>query len=368
MGLFKFEDLPVNTLVGADLATFNKVTYGGAEVDREFKSKYRLSKLVSWILTPVYKLNDRKYRKLDIKEDTKSPVFIIGHWRSGTTFVHNVLSKDPQFGYCTTYQTVFPHLMLWGRPFFRWCMKVVMPTSRPTDSLELNPDQPQEEEFAFTNMTASSYYHFWMFPRHIEEYRRKFLTMQDLSEEELDSFKYNMRKMVNTALKVSGKKRFMSKNPPHTGRVKTILEMYPDAKFVYMVRNPFTVYKSTMSFMRNTLKTTQLQSISDEELEKGILDTYSALYDKYEEDKKLIPQGNLIEVRFEDFEADPVGKAGEIYSALNLGDFDVVRPLMAEYAGEKKGFKKNKYQYDEHTVNVVKEHWCAAVEKWGYEI
>ena len=238
MGLFNFENLPVNTLVGTSLDIFNKVTYGGSEVDKKYKGKYRLSKFVSAILTPMYKLNDRKAAKLLPAEGVKDPVFIIGHWRSGTTFIHNVLSKDPHFGYCSTYQTVFPHLMLYGRPFFRWCMKAVMPESRPTDSLELNPDQPQEEEFAFTNMTPYSYYHFWMFPRHIAEYRRRYLLMQDLKDEELNEFKRCQKSMIDTALHVSGKKQFLSKNPPHTGRVKELLELYPDAKFIYMVRNP----------------------------------------------------------------------------------------------------------------------------------
>ena len=368
MGLFKFEDLPVNTLVGTSLGTFNKVTYGGKEVDKKYKSKYRLSKFVSAILAPMYKINDMMAENLPPIEGVKDPVFIIGHWRSGTTFIHNVLSQDPQFGYCSTYQTVFPHLMLCGRPFFRWCMKTVMPDSRPTDSLELNPDQPQEEEFAFTNMTPYSYYHFWMFPRHIAEYRRKYLLMQDLTEDELSEIKRCQKSMIDTALHVSGKKQFLSKNPPHTGHVKALLELYPNAKFIYMMRNPFTVYKSTMSFIKNTIKTLQLQDISEEELENEIVKTYSELYDKYEADKALIPEGHLVEVRFEDFEQDPLTKAEEIYEKLQLGDFQSVKPLMAAYVGEKRGFKKNKYQYDDRTVNTVNKHWRKAVDQWGYEI
>ena len=39
MGLFNFENLPVNTLVGTSLDTFNKVTYGGSEVDKKYKGK-----------------------------------------------------------------------------------------------------------------------------------------------------------------------------------------------------------------------------------------------------------------------------------------------------------------------------------------
>ena len=367
MGLFRFDNLPVNTLIGADRETFDAVV-NGREIGDKYKSKFRHTVCIRWILGWFYAINERRYRKMKELEDVEDPIFIIGHWRSGTTFVHNVISKDPKFGYCTTYQTVFPHLMLWGRRFFRWCMKVVMPSSRPTDSLELTPDQPQEEEFAIANMSPVSYYHFWCFPRHIAEYRRKYLVMKDLGEDEREEFRRTQKKMIDLALRVSGKKQFLSKNPPHTGRVKELLELYPNAKFVYLVRNPYTVYKSTMSFIGNTLKTTQLQDISREELEKEVLETYTELFDKYEADKGLIPEGHLIEVRFEDFEKDPVAMAEKIYKALDLGDFESVRPLMSEYAGQKKGFKKNKYQYDEHTVSAVNAHWSKAVEKWGYSI
>ena len=80
------------------------------------------------------------------------PLFILGHWRSGTTFVHNIFACDKHFGYTTTYQTVFPHLMLWGQPFFKKNMAFLMPDKRPTDNMELKVDLPQEEEFALSNM------------------------------------------------------------------------------------------------------------------------------------------------------------------------------------------------------------------------
>ena len=80
--------------------------------------------------------------------------------------------------------------------------------------------------------------------------------------------------------------------------------MFPNAKFIYLMRNPYTVFESTRSFFTNTIIPLQLQKISPEELEKNILEVYTRLYRKYEEDKKLIPAGNLIEIKFEDFEAD----------------------------------------------------------------
>ena len=100
--------------------------------------KYRLTKAVCRLLSPLASLQDKRYEKLLANQPLEhDPVFILGHWRSGTTFVHNVFSCDKHFGYNTTYQTVFPHLMMWGQPFFKKNMSWLMPAKRPTDNMEL---------------------------------------------------------------------------------------------------------------------------------------------------------------------------------------------------------------------------------------
>ena len=145
MGLIEFNKLPINTLVGADWKTFKELT-AGREVDAPWRGKYRLTKAVCRLLSVLAPVQERRYQKLLANEPLKhDPVFILGHWRSGTTFVHNVLSCDKRFGYCTTYQTVFPHLMMFGQPFFKKNMSWLMPDKRPTDNMELAVDLPQEE-------------------------------------------------------------------------------------------------------------------------------------------------------------------------------------------------------------------------------
>ena len=127
MGLLEFNKLPINTLVGADWKTFKAIT-AGREIDAAYKGKYRLTKAVCRLLSPLASLQDRRYEKLLANQPLEhDPVFILGHWRSGTTFVHNVFSCDKHFGYNTTYQTVFPHLMMWGQPFFKKNMSWLMP-------------------------------------------------------------------------------------------------------------------------------------------------------------------------------------------------------------------------------------------------
>lgn len=96
--------------------------------------------------------------------------------------------------------------------------------------------------------------------------------------------------------------------------------MFPNAKFVYLMRNPYTVFESTRSFFTNTIQPLKLQDITPAELEDNILSIYAKLYHKYEADKQFIPKGNLMEVKFEDFEADAMGMTENIYHALDIPD------------------------------------------------
>ena len=368
MGLLEFSKLPVNPLVGADWKTFNQITEGRV-IDDRFKAKYRLTKSVCRLLSSLKPLQDKRYEKL--LSDTPlehDPVFILGHWRSGTTFMHNVFSCDSHFGYNTTYQTVFPHLMMWGQPFFKKNMSWLMPDKRPTDNMELAVDLPQEEEFALANMMPYTYYNFWFLPKHMMEYADKYLLFNDISEEELKVFEETFKKLIKISLWNTKGTQFLSKNPPHTGRVKELVKMFPNAKFIYLMRNPYTVFESTRSFFTNTIQPLMLQNISNEDLQANILSVYSKLYHKYEEDKKFIPEGNLVEVKFEDYEQNAFDMTEEIYRKLSLPGFDDARSAIEAYVSRKKGYKKNKYQYKPETVELVEKHWSFALEQWDYKL
>lgn len=361
---FSFDRLPFNTLVGADRKTFDRVTEG-VKIDN--KGKYLLTKCCQRILSPLYDINTREYNAM-AKPEIVAPLFIIGHWRSGTTFVHNVLSRDPQFGYCTTYQTVFPHMMLYGSSFFKPLAALCMPKTRPTDNLELTVEQPQEEEFALTNMTPAAYYHFWSLPQQAELYRDKYLFLDSCTAEERAEFCHSVQKMMQIALHCQNKSRFLSKNPPHTARIALLHRMFPDAKFIYLVRNPYTVFESTVKFFNSTIAPLTLQKIDNVALEEHILQTYSAMISRYNTDKRLIPAQNLFEVRFEDFEVAPLAKTEEIYRTLNLGDFNSVKTRMAEYLNAQKRHQKNRYSYSPHTISMVNRYCSATLTEWDYRL
>lgn len=371
MGLIEFSKLPVNTLVGADWKTFKQIT-AGQKVDKRKRTKYFLTTAICRLLSTMVPLQERKYKKL-LKDQPlqHDPIFILGHWRSGTTFVHNILAQDPRFAYTTTYQTVFPHYVMAMQWLFKPVMGWLMPNHRPTDNMELSPDQPQEEEFALQNMCPNTYYNFWMYPDKMQEYCDRFLTMKDATDEEIQEFKDQFLKLVKISIWNSRpgveNAQYLSKNPPHTGKVKTLVEMFPNAKFIYLMRNPYTVFESSRSFITNTIAPLELNSIPLEQMEENILRNYSELYDAYQEQKQYIPEGNLFEIKFEDIENDAMGVMERCYQTLRLDGWESARTSIQKYVEKKKGYKKNKYEYNERTISLVNRFCKRAINEWNYE-
>lgn len=370
MGI-EFSKIPVSTLVGADSKTFRKIIQGG-HVAPDKRVKYQLSRAICCLLSLFKPLQDYKYNKLlRDKPLDNDPIFILGHWRSGTTFVHNILAQDEHFGYTTTYQTVFPHLIMTMQWLIKPIMRWVMPSTRPTDKMELSPDQPQEEEFAMQNMSPYSYYNFWVFPDQMQDYCDRYLTMKKATEEEINDYKEQFLKLVKLSIWNSKRDvkdaQYLSKNPPHTGKVKTLVELFPNAKFIYLMRDPYTVFESSRSFITQTIAPIELSSIPLEQMEENILRNYAELYDAYQEQKKFIPKDNLFEIKFEDIEHDAMGVMERCYSQLQLPGWERARTQIQSFIDKKKGYKKNQYQYDQHTIDLVNKYCQRAINEWGYE-
>ena len=100
------------------------------------------------------------------------PVFILGHPRTGTTHLHNLLSKDERFAFATTFSVGFPSSFLSMR-LIAPVIGLIMDNKRPMDNMALAWDTPQEDELA-TNMMSSgvSPYMPLLFPRKEKSFRK----------------------------------------------------------------------------------------------------------------------------------------------------------------------------------------------------
>src|SRR5262249_18446044 len=134
------------------------------------------------------------------------------------------------------------------------------------------------------------------------------------------------------------------KSPSNTGRVRTLLELFPDARFVHIHRNPYDVFRSTKHTMRTAGPWWQLQRINfadDDAINAQIIEQVKTLYDIYFEQRGLIPAGRLHDVGYEDLEREPIEQVRATYQALGLPDFEEVEKRLIDYVASIADYKKN---------------------------
>ena len=73
-------------------------------------------------------------------------------------------------------------------------------------------------------------------------------------------------------------------------------------------------------------------------------------------------------MKFEDFEADAMGMTENIYESLSFPVFTEARTDIEKYVGGKKGYKKNKYKFDDRTIRLVEENWDFALKQLDYNL
>ncbi len=304
----------------------------------------------------------KKIRETQIHEE---PVFVLGHWRGGTTLIHNLLSLDKRYGYVTYLQGLFPHAFL-ASGFFRWFAVRIMPPTRPMDNMKINTESPQEEELALISQSGHSLYNMWIAPSRQEEYWEKYARFS--SPESKKAWRKGYEDLLKGATLNFKGKPMLLKNPPNTMRIPLLLEMFPKAKFIFICRNPYKVYASTSKLYRDVINFFQIQDEDAERIDKNILSIYEEMNKKYLEERKLIPEGQLIEITFEEFVGDKMKGLEDIYTTLGIGGFEKMRPIYEEYLEGIKSYKKNKLKLDEEVKRKVNQHWAFAFDAFHYEM
>ena len=343
------------------------------------KNKIQLKyvpKLIAIIIVNLINYPFRSYERLFINPNyykkiiDQSPIFIIGHWRSGTTHLHNLLCQDQQMAYTTTYQSVFPDTLFnkLGRFLFRGFSVLLIPGTRKGDNVTLGASLPQEEEFALGAKTPICFYFFWMFPANMIQYYNNFIRFNNIDLNQLETWKTDYKLLIKKAIKNTNKKRYLSKNPPNTGRVNVLLEMFPNAKFIHIHRNPIEVFMSTQNFYKKMLSPLQLQTISSEEIDLKILDIYKKIMSDFIQHKELIPKGNLIEISYDELDKNPINTLNSIYTTLNIDNCDIALKNFETYVDTLKSYKKNRHIIKKNQLDILMKEWSFTMEKYDYSI
>ena len=340
-------------------------TYGGVQ-PRYWKRFARI--LATSTLTAPLRLAERLLysRRVARTEIGQPPVYIMGFARSGTTHLHNLMAHDPDLGYVSTLHAFAAPFFLSSRGWMERLLAKRIPPKRPMDNMAMALTLPQEEELPVAAMSPLSMVHQLSFPDRARAIGAKMATMR-LSESELEEWEARYLHVLRQATLACDGRRLVLKSPANLGRTALLLRLFPDAKFVFIVRNPYVVFSSTMHLLRVVIPMYQLRDVDWGEIEATVLSNYVDMNSRYMRDRESIPEGNLIEVRFEDLEADAMGVLDRIYSTLSLPGWDRARRPVAEYCGTLSGYRKNRYRFDRSLVDTVDREWGFAVREWGYE-
>lgn len=308
-------------------------------------------------------IHGRRIARTEIRD---APIFIIGHWRTGTTFLHELLIRDQRHTYPTTYACMVPnHFLLTERLFtrlFGWAM----PARRPMDRMTAGWERPQEDEFALCMLGAPSPYLTIAFPNHPPQHP-DYLDLRGLSAAARARWKQTFLHFLKK-LTCKAPRRLVLKSPPHTCRIAILRELFPDARFVHLVRDPYSVFPSTVHMWQTLYQAHGLQEPTFVGLHEHVFDTFLRLHERLEEDRHAIPPGRFFELRYEDLVRDPLGQLQSLYRELDLGNFETARPRVEEYLAEVADYQPNQYHLSPGLHDEITRRWGAVIRRYGYAL
>lgn len=304
---------------------------------------------------------DRQIQQTEIKEP---PIFILGHWRSGTTHLHRVMVQDERWGYVSSLQAFVPEAFVLLSKLMASRLKDFWPEVRPMDNVSYAPEVPEEEDYSLACVSPFSFYCCWYFPQQMREIFRRSVLLQGLSATEQSQWRKSYCKILKKATLFSGGKRLVIKNPSNTARISELLELFPDAKFIHIYRNPYDVYASTMKFYRKLVPNYALQTFDSDEFEETIFVFYQQLMQRFFNTVNLIPKDNFVEIRYEDFENAELPYLEHIYNRLGLPEFNRARDKFQAYVDAQADYQKNEYSLDEVTRARVYDRWQEEIGHW----
>ena len=294
------------------------------------------------------------------------PVFVIGHWRSGTTHLHELICRDQRFAYPNLYQVSFPHTFLSTEAADAPVIGRLLTKHRPVDNMEWSVASPQEDELALCALNFQSPYMNLVLPKRPDDFA-KYLTFRDVPAAEVAEWRRAFEWFLKKVQWRQGRPLVL-KSPTHTARIRLLLEMFPGAKFVHIHRNPYTVFQSTRQMFLKSMAWHALQRESLHPLNAWILRTYEEMHAAFFAEKQLIPAGQFHELGFEQLERDRVGELRKLYEALDLPAFAEAEPGLRQYVDSLAGFKKMKHhELSPELKAEISTRWRRNFDEWGYD-
>lgn len=305
-----------------------------------------------------------RYRRTPIVR----PVFIIGHPRSGTTFLHRLVTQTGDFSCFKTWELTMPSLTgrVLVRPFLRFFARML---SRylakggeiyPDGSHRVAHDSIEEEELLFLHWADTFFVN------------KTPLAFDDRDNQELCRYDEQpaayrrrsvrrFRECLQRQVYWTGRTQVVAKMPYSTMRIKTLMEEFPDARFIYMVRSPFETIVSHLSQHRAYFETRWgLKNIPADKLQRYFERRYRANVDLYRYFHDLrtrgeVPRDRVWELPYDRLLTDLNGVFEEFQAFTGIRANEALALKVREQASRQKDYRAGHSKLDLESFGLTRE-------------
>jgi hypothetical protein len=354
-------------LAFTDPITLGRILTANGRFDLRFAGRVAVLFAVSLLLLPFNWLERALYgRRIARTRLSDSPLVILGHDRSGTTHLLNLLALDPQFAYTRPSQMVLPGCCVLFDRLFDWLL-ARLDYRRPFDDMEVGPGSPQDDEVPLVKLTPHCEYHKYSFPRSHRRWLDTYVFGFGAASGGYEEWRRTYLGTLRKAAFLMGRERSLLKSPATMANVEVLLGLFPNAKFVHIKRHPHQVIPSQIHLHRTMARKYGLESVTDEQLVDFALYQYRGYMQGFLRGRAHIPPQNLVEIRYEDFVADRMHWLERIYDTLGLGDFaTMVEPLQA-YIRTTERYVPHRFPEDPQLTARIDTELAFAIAALGYE-
>ncbi len=341
------------------------------KIDKKFYLQAAVITMESALLTPLAYLEYLLFwLPIQFTKLEKDPIYVVGFWRSGTTYLQNLLTRDPQFGWFDPVSTItFSNSILLRKPL-TMLARNGLKGARAMDNLEFELELPMEEAHAFTNLTDLSISHMMAFPDHGKggKYVNAIFT-DALSSKDRKRFYSVYNYMLKKLTFMKGGKQLLLKSPDNTARIAFLKRAYPRAKFINIYRNPYTVVRSALNMFRIEMDKYALsESVSDQYLLDRVCLIFERVYRRAFRDLDRLGPCDKIEIKYEEFVEHQEEYIEQIYKQLGIRNYDKAYPYLKEYMDSMKEYQTNTYDYSPELIQRVNDRLAFYFERYGYEM
>jgi hypothetical protein len=309
----------------------------------------------------------------------EKPIFIIGHPRSGTTFLHRLFAQTGEFAVFELWELMMPSIL--GRrllrPIVRRRVRAGKGVIYPREvGHELSLDSVEEEEllFSFTGntqfVTINSPLAFsdWDYAElvYCEEQPKR------LRRQTMRFFRHCLQRHIYD----TGKTQVVAK-PNYSGmRIPSLLEEFPDAKIVYVVRSPCETIPSHLSLHRKMLDYQWgLKNIPEDRLTRYFVRRYryNVAFYRYVEDlieSKTVDSSQLMVLSYAKLREDLDEAVDQVIEFTGLQLSDELRGRIREQCDAQKSYRREHHNLEPEAFGISKkkiaEDLGFVFEKYGF--